>query len=454
MEARDGDGEPEPYAVAPVLDTEGVRAMAAIAGDHGPAATVGSAEQSGGSSAWSGGAAVLSVGSAVLLLGALLLPAAVPPAAAQEEDAAPAELSISTARTDDHPTVQVTVDVPSIGGELDIGPEAFTLTEDGEERAVEVERLASEDLEVMLVIDSSGSMAGVPIEAAQAAALEFVAQMPPAVEIAVTRFSTEVELLSDFTTDRQETITALEGLSSQVWTSMYDAVHTALDVFDEREATREAIVLLSDGGDNRSEATLEETVERLSGRDEVLTIVELITAERPEARERFGRDDPDADAVDLAALGSLADAAGQGSVVSPDDLDALTEVYEDIAATLLNQYELTFTSQAADAAELVVRFEHEGVVAEGSRTIELPAAPEEPEPEPESTEEVEELEDGLAEPDDEAALPTQREPPATGWWTEPWAFNTAVVVFIVGLIGGLIYSHGWRLRDRFESQGR
>ena len=211
-----------------------------------------------------------------------------PGPAAQDADARDAiaqdgviELSISTARTDDPPTVQVTVDVTSIGGEADVGQKAFTVRENGEPREVEVDRRASEDVEVMRVIDSSGSMEGVPSEAAQAAALEFVAQMPPAVEIAVTRFSTEVELLSDFTTDREETIAALEGLSSQVWTSMYDAVHTALDIFDERDANREAIVLLSDGGDNGSDTTLEETVERLTGRDEVLTIVELITGERP-----------------------------------------------------------------------------------------------------------------------------------------------------------------------------
>ena len=384
---------------------------------------------------------------ASLLLGALLAPVTGQPAAAQDA----IELSISTARTDDHPTVQITVDVPSLGGEVEIGPEAFTLTEDGEERDVEVERLASEDLEVMLVIDSSGSMAGVPIAAARDAALEFVAQMPPAVEIGVTRFSEDVVLLSDFTTDREETIAALEGLESLSWTAMYDAVNVALDVFDDREATREAIVLLSDGGDNRSQATLQDTVERLTGRDEVLTIVELITAERPEARERFGRDDPDADEIDLAALAEMAAAAGQGSVVSPDDLDALTGVYEDIAAALLNQYELTFTSEAFDAAELEVRFEHAGVVAAGTRTIELPAAPDAPEPveeEQEGAEEQTELDDSEA-----AAAPTPpREPPATGWWTEPWAFNAAIVVFVVGLIGGLIYTHGWRLADRFSDR--
>ena len=116
----------------------------------------------------------------------------------------------------------------------------------------------------------------------------------------------------------------------------------------------------------------------------------------------------------------MAEAAGQGSVVSPDDLDALTAVYGDIAATLLNQYELTFTSQAFDDAELSVRFEREGVVAErvvaeDVRTLELPTPPEVPEPEPVGKPEVPE-EDPAALDDEAAALPSPlREPPATGW---------------------------------------
>jgi len=395
-------------------------------------------------------AAVAAVGSAALLAsvaaGALAVEADVLAQDATESPSDALDLTISNARSDDHPTVRVTVDVPSvIAAEVDAS--AFTLTENGEVRDVEVERLRSEDLEVILVLDSSGSMAGVPIAAAQEAALSFVASMPPAVPLSVIRFSTDVEQLTDFSTDRAQITAAVDELSAGGWTSMYDAVQTALDVYEEREATREAIVLLSDGGDNRSQSTLEDTVDRLAGGDEVLTIVELITAERPVPRERFGRDDPQADEIDLAALSTMTEAAGQGSVLSPDDLDALTEVYEDIAATLLNQYELTYDSQSFDAADLEVRFEQGEVVAVGGRTIDLPPPPaeepatDEPAPEPPEPDEPEES---------EAAAPSPPlEPPATGWWTEPWAFRASIIVFLVGVVGWLLYSHAWRLTDHY-----
>ena len=363
------------------------------------------------------------------------------------------DLMISTARTDDHPTVRVTVDVPTVvSAEVDAG--AFTLTENGQVRDIEVERLRSEDLEVILVLDSSGSMAGVPIAAAQEAARSFVASMPAAVPLSVIRFNTDVEQVTDFSTDREQITTAIDGVSAGGWTSMYDAVHAALDVLEDREATREAIVLLSDGGDNRSQRTLEETVERLAGGDEVLTVVELITAERPVPRQRFGRDDPLADEIDLAALEDMAEAAGQGSVLSPTDLDALTDVYEEIAATLLNQYELTYRSEAFGAAELEVRFEQGEVVAIGGRTIDLPtpaedteAVEEDPEPDPPEPETPDETEEA------EAAPPgPPPEPPATGWWTEPWAFRASLIVFALGVAGWLLHSHGWRLADRMNDR--
>lgn len=65
---------------------------------------------------------------------------------------------------------------------MELGPEALTLTEDGQEHEVAVERLVGEDLEVMLVIDSSGSMTGVPIEATRAAARPV--RLPPPVACA------------------------------------------------------------------------------------------------------------------------------------------------------------------------------------------------------------------------------------------------------------------------------
>ena len=371
-----------------------------------------------------------------VLAAAALLPAT---GLAQETNEAGDGLSISTARIDDYPRVSVTVDAPLTVIETDVPAEAFTLTEDGQERDVEVQRLRSEDLEVALLMDTSGSMEGVPIAAARDAALEFTARMPPGVSLSLIEFNTDVTVISGFTTDREETDAALRGMTAGGWTSLYDALHAALDLFEGRDATRQAIVVLTDGGDNRSTATLEETVERLAGGDEVLHIVELITADRPDpdGRQRFGREGPDVDEVDLAALDALAAAAGQGTVLSPADLDALTATYQDIASTLMNQYELTYTSQAHVLARLTVRLEHGGVVAEGSRDVELPGEPRtEPDPEPE----LEEPEPDPVEPEpDEPETVVAAEPRDPTPLPPGWAVLTAIGVLVaIGVIVAVV----------------
>ncbi|TVR28142.1 MAG: VWA domain-containing protein [Nitriliruptor sp.] len=296
-------------------------------------------------------------------------------ALAAEDEPELESLDIVSVRADGYPEIELVVNAPQRDIGDDVPASAFTLTEDGAVRDSEVQRLSSDDLEVALIIDTSGSMQGAPLDAAREAALEFVSAMPPVVEISVVEFSTQATLLSGFTTDRDETTEALSGLSAGGWTAMYDAIDVVLDAFDDRGSERRSIVLLTDGGDNRSQATLDGNVSRLGPGEEILHIIELITTERPVPRERFGRDDPGIDEVDLQALQALVDAADQGFVASPEDLDAISSVYEEIAESLVNQYELTYTSEAYDDTQLLVRIDHEGVVLEGTVGIDLPPDP-------------------------------------------------------------------------------
>ena len=348
------------------------------------------------------------------LVAALLLavvPAGLAPAQEAEEPADDPEttLSIPSVAVAEHPEVSVTVTAPRALVDADVPAEAFTLTENRAEREVAVERLASDDLEVAIVIDTSGSMGVAPMEAAKAAALEFTARMPAPVAISVIEFNTDVVLLSDFTTNREETNAAISGLAAGGRTALYDAVHAALDLFDEREPARRAIVLLSDGGDNESERGLTGTVNRLEDSDTALHIVELVTAE-----------------IDADALRSLA-AAGEGSVVSAEDPEALSDVYEEIASKLVNLYELTYTSEAHGRALLNVRLEHEGTVAEGGRHVLLPPAPP-PEIDPNTETDDEPAAVAPAVPD---LRPGELVRP--GMFANPWTLYVGALVFYVAL---------------------
>jgi tight adherence protein B len=349
-----------------------------------------------------------------LTLSTALVLAVLAPAAGLAQDGADApeagtaaeSLALPDAAVDDHPQVTVTVRAPRSLVGVDVPTDAFTLTEDGAGRAIEAQRLPSDDLEVAVVIDTSGSMGVEPMAAAKAAALDFVQQMPAAVELSVIEFNTEVAIVSDFTTDRAVTTQALDSLAAGGRTALYDAVHTALDLFDGREPARRAVVLLSDGGDNESTAKLNATVDRLEASNATLHIVELVTAE-----------------IDADALRSLA-AAGDGDVVSADDSQALGAVYEEIASKLVNQYELSYTSEAHGRTLVSVGLEHDGVVAEGSRHVLMPPAPPAP-PAPEPT-----TEETVA-----PAVPPLRSGDVLrpGLLASSWALYAGAAVFYVAL---------------------
>ncbi len=113
----------------------------------------------------------------------------------------------------------------------------------------------ADDVEVMLAFDSSGSMRHA-IEAAKAAANEFVVAMPADVRIGLEAFGDDVTVLSPPTTDRALLSEQINGIVADGDTALYDAVVTAAEQFTPA-AERRVLVILSDGKDDGSTATLD-----------------------------------------------------------------------------------------------------------------------------------------------------------------------------------------------------
>jgi len=112
----------------------------------------------------------------------LLVPWSAP--ALAQEDSIP--LRVEAIDAADHPDVSMVATMPPelIGKDLTV--DDFTVLENGEAVALEVERLSSADLEVVLVLDTSGSMKGEPLREAKKAVAAFVQQMPDGVQVLVT----------------------------------------------------------------------------------------------------------------------------------------------------------------------------------------------------------------------------------------------------------------------------
>lgn len=302
---------------------------------------------------------VLAASVAAPVLGALALAlataAGVTPAGAQ----APAPVGVLTVTAVDasaRPEITATVGVPAGLAGRGLPPGAFTVTEDGRPVAAIVTPLPAEQLEVILVIDTSGSMAGAPLAAAKRSATSFLSTMPDSTRIAVVGFGDAPVLASGFSLDRVALASAVDGLVARGETALYDAVVMAVAQFPPATATARSIVLLSDGGDTASRADLGAAIAALgSGRVRV-DAVGLRSSES-----------------NAPALDQLARAAG-GRVAPAGDPAALDAIYRGIATTLSNQYRVSYRSEATGPAELRVAVTAEGFSAEAAATVAAPPA--------------------------------------------------------------------------------
>src|SRR5688572_1267324 len=113
-------------------------------------------------------------------------------------------------------------------------------------------------LGVILLMDSSSSMRGSPLEEARRAAREFVAQSHPKTEIAVLAFNDTTQVLQDFTSDRLQVRTAIDRLSARGGTAVFDGLTKAIGMMGAGKYARPIIVLLSDGKDEDSRSKFHE----------------------------------------------------------------------------------------------------------------------------------------------------------------------------------------------------
>ncbi len=294
---------------------------------------------------------------ATLLLGVALLLTATP-ATAQEIAGAPdAELKVEFLDDRSHPDVAFVVSVPRELVGVDLAADAFTVTEQGSAVPVDVTRLSTDDLEVVLLIDTSGSMAGDPLAAAQGAVRTFVEQVPPGVQVAVVGFGDTARVATGFTTDLDAVVAAADGLVASGETALYDGIAAAADLFPPSETTRRNVVVLSDGGDTVSVASLQQAIIGVIGAEARFYAVELQSPEN-----------------DPAALDRLATATS-GTVVPADDPDALAGIFDEIAAELVNQYLVEYRSESYGPTAVAVSVAAGGLVANATRDVRHPAPP-------------------------------------------------------------------------------
>lgn len=261
------------------------------------------------------------------VLSAAFLVAAVLASSATSAFAAEEKVDIKDVDLSDWPKVAISVAVPEGTGE------GVSVTENGV--AVEADiatfQETGERVEVVLVIDTSGSMQGQPMTAAIAAAKQFIQNLPDNIEVGVVTFSDDPTVAQRITADHDAAFSAVSSLVARGETALYDGVRSAAGLFSS--GAQRNIILLSDGGDTASSSTLRAAAKGAADMEAAIFAVGLKSGEF------------DADALRTLARETE---GGYAPAASAD----LTKIYEDFATQLSSQFVVTYKSATEGGSEL------------------------------------------------------------------------------------------------------
>ncbi|MCJ7659583.1 MAG: VWA domain-containing protein [Anaerolineales bacterium] len=258
---------------------------------------------------------------------------------AQENDPAGEEPYVRITQVDTSQFPQVTVYISAIdvnGEPVGVAASQLVLDENGVEITPDFVSGVGEvgPLNTLLVIDISGSMNSLgKLAAAKDAAKAYVNQSRPNDATGLLTFNTQYEYVQPLTTDNQVMVAAIDGLRAYDDTAMYDALIRGVEILGPVSG-RKAIIVLTDGMDNRSKSTPEDVITGISTGGLSISTIGLGDPRHSEGNLR---------GLDEAALMELAENAG-GVYGYADDAEGLKNLYERYGRALQSEYVLTYTS--------------------------------------------------------------------------------------------------------------
>ena len=213
--------------------------------------------------------------------------------------------------------------------------ENFRVFEDKVEQKLAVFKQEDVPVSFGLVIDNSGSMRDKRPQV-NAAALTFVKTSNPQDEGFVVNFNDDYYLDTehDFTNDLNEMRTALERIDARGSTALYDAVIGSLDHLKKGTRDKKVILIVTDGEDNASRHSLENTVEQAQRNDALIYAVGVFSDDDIKHNRRAMK-------KARTALSQLANATG-GLAFFPEDASDTEAICTQIAHDIRNQYTLAY----------------------------------------------------------------------------------------------------------------
>jgi len=208
--------------------------------------------------------------------------------------------------------------------------ENFVLLDNGEKQAIQ--HFSSEDAPISLgvIFDMSGSMSN-KIEKARDAVVEFFKTANPEDEFFLVAFNDKPTLLCDFTTSVEQVQGQLVYAAPKGRTALLDAIYLGMAKMREGKHQKKALLIISDGGDNRSRYTENEIKSMVKEADVQIYAIGLFDSSPRSDEERFGPQ----------LLAEVTDVTG-GRTFTVDNPNELADVATKIGVELRNQYILGY----------------------------------------------------------------------------------------------------------------
>ena len=244
----------------------------------------------------------------------------------------------------------------------------FTVWENGIERRVMNVAPANESFNLVLLLDVSGSVQE-RMDFIRKAARDFLRTASPQDRISIISFRDDIQVISDFSTDRQMLSRKLDEIDAGGGTALYDALGYVLsEPLRRLRGERTAIVVMSDGDDNKSFLPFPAILEALSESGALVYPLYVPSGLIPEASVPRPEITIDPLRTRYLTLTTRAEdegrklAAASGGIYYPiRRIEDLQTAYDDVVAQLRSAYTITYASNSVSIAPRVrVRANRDG----------------------------------------------------------------------------------------------
>ena len=255
----------------------------------------------------------------------------------------------------------------------------FTVWENGVERRVTNVAPANEPFNLVLLLDVSGSVEE-RMDFIRKAARDFLRTTSPQDRISIISFRDDIQVISDFSTDRQMLSKKLDEIDAGGGTALYDALGYVLsEPLKRLRGERTAIVVMSDGDDNKSFLPFPAILDALSESGALVYPLYVPSGLIPESSVPKPEITIDPLRTRYLTLTTRADeegrklAAASGGIYYPiRRLEDLQKAYDDVVAQLRSAYTITYASNSVSSSPRVrVRTNRDGASVRLSPVVEL-----------------------------------------------------------------------------------